>query len=195
MANVALDITVVGNLTADPELRQTQTGIPVANISVAHNERVYNRQTNQWEDGEPTFLRGAVWRELGEHVAASMQKGQRVIVRGKLRQRNYEDRDGQRRTAYEVEIDDIGPSLQYGTTQFTKSQKGQQNAQAAPQVAQQAPQAPVNAGYAPQGAPVQQAPVQQPVHQAAPVQQAPAPQAQPQAVPTGVGADMSDDAF
>lgn len=113
-------ITVVGNLTADPELRWTNNGVPLANFSVASTPRVFDRKSNEWRDGEALFLRCTVWREYAEHVGASLTKGMRVIVTGELRQRNYEV-EGQRRTSYELEVHEIGPALRYGTAQFTRS--------------------------------------------------------------------------
>lgn len=114
-------ITVVGNLTADPELRYTQNGLPVANFTIASTPRNFDRQANEWKDGEPLFLRASVWREFAEHVAGSLTKGMRVIAQGRLRQRNYQDREGNNRTAIELEIDEIGPSLRYATAQVTRA--------------------------------------------------------------------------
>ena len=114
-------ITVVGNLTADPELRYTQNGIPVANFTIASTPRNLDRQTNEWKDGEALFLRASVWREFAEHVAGSLTKGMRVIAQGRLRQRTYQDRDGNNRTAIELEVDEIGPSLRYATAQVTRT--------------------------------------------------------------------------
>ena len=115
-------ITVVGNLTADPELRYTQNGLPVANFTIASTPRNFDRQTNEWKDGEALFLRASVWREFAEHVAGSLTKGMRVIAQGRLRQRSYQDRDGNNRTAIELEVDEIGPSLRYATAQVTRAQ-------------------------------------------------------------------------
>ena len=116
-------ITVVGNLTADPELRYTQTGRAVANMTIASTPRTFNRQTNEWEDGEALFLRGSVWQEYAEHVAASLHKGARVIASGKLKQRSYETKEGEKRTTFELEIDEIGPSLRYATASVTRAQR------------------------------------------------------------------------
>jgi single-strand DNA-binding protein len=117
-------ITVVGNLTADPELRYTQNGLAVANFTIASTPRTFDRQSNEWKDGEALFLRASVWREFAEHVAGSLSKGSRVIATGRLKQRSYDDRDGQRRTAIELEVDEIGPSLRYATAQVTRSTGG-----------------------------------------------------------------------
>ncbi|VXB89164.1 Single-stranded DNA-binding protein [Microbacterium sp. 8M] len=114
-------ITVVGNLTADPELRYTQNGLPVANFTIASTPRTFDRQANEWKDGEALFLRASVWREFAEHVAGSLTKGMRVIASGRLRQRSYQDRDGNNRTAIELEVDEIGPSLRYATAQVTRA--------------------------------------------------------------------------
>jgi len=114
-------ITVVGNLTADPELRYTQNGLPVANFTIASTPRNFDRAANEWKDGEALFLRASVWKEFAEHVAGSLTKGMRVVAQGKLRQRSYKDRDGNDRTAIELEVDEIGPSLRYATAQVTRS--------------------------------------------------------------------------
>ncbi|MFC9983093.1 single-stranded DNA-binding protein [Microbacterium keratanolyticum] len=114
-------ITVVGNLTADPELRYTQNGLPVANFTIASTPRNFDRAANEWKDGEALFLRASVWREFAEHVAGSLTKGMRVIATGRLRQRSYQDREGNQRTAIELEVDEIGPSLRYATAQVTRA--------------------------------------------------------------------------
>ena len=114
-------ITVVGNLTADPELRYTQNGLPVANFTIASTPRTYDRQAGEWKDGDALFLRASVWRDFAEHVAGSLTKGSRVIATGRLKQRSYQDRDGNNRTAIELEIDEIGPSLRYATAQVTRA--------------------------------------------------------------------------
>ena len=121
-------VTVVGNLTADPELRYTQNGLPVANFTIASTPRSFDRQVNEWKDGDALFLRASCWREFAEHVAGSLTKGMRVIAQGRLRQRSYQDRDGVQRTAIELEVDEIGPSLRYATAQVTRaaSSGGQQ---------------------------------------------------------------------
>jgi single-strand DNA-binding protein len=120
-------ITVVGNLTADPELRYTQNGLPVANFTIASTPRNFDRQANEWKDGEALFLRASVWREFAEHVAGSLTKGSRVIATGRLKQRSYETREGEKRTAIELEVDEIGPSLKYATAQVTRAAGGGQS--------------------------------------------------------------------
>lgn len=115
-------ITVVGNLTADPELRYTQNGLAVANFTIASTPRTLDRASNEWKDGEALFLRASVWREFAEHVAGSLTKGSRVIASGRLKQRSYQDRDGNNRTSIELEVDEIGPSLRYATASITRAQ-------------------------------------------------------------------------
>lgn len=117
-------ITVVGNLTADPELRYTTSGLPVANFTIASTPRTYDRQANEWKDGEALFLRASCWREFAEHVASSLTKGTRVVATGRLRQRSYEAKGGERRTTIELEIDEIGPSLRYATANVTRAVSG-----------------------------------------------------------------------
>ena len=118
-------ITVVGNLTADPEMRYTGSGVPFASFTIASTPRTFDKQANEWKDGEALFLRASVWREFAEHVANSLTKGMRVIARGQLKQRSYQDKDGNQRTSYELDIDEIGPSLRYATAQVTRaSQQG-----------------------------------------------------------------------
>ncbi len=117
-------ITVVGNLTADPELRYTQNGLAVANFTIASTPRTFDRQANEWKDGDALFLRASVWREFAEHVAGSLTKGMRVMAQGRLRQRSYQDREGQQRTSIELEVDEIGPSLRYATAQVTRAAGG-----------------------------------------------------------------------
>jgi single-strand DNA-binding protein len=114
-------ITVVGNLTADPELRYTQSGVPVANFTIASTPRTFDRASGEWKDGDALFLRASVWREFAEHVAGSLTKGMRVIAQGNLRQRNYETREGERRSSIELDVQEIGPSLRYATAQVTRS--------------------------------------------------------------------------
>lgn len=115
-------ITVVGNLTSDPELRYTQSGLAVANFTIASTPRNFDRQSNEWKDGEALFLRASVWREFAEHVAGSLTKGSRVIATGRLKQRSYETKEGEKRTSIELEVDEIGPSLRYATAQVTRAQ-------------------------------------------------------------------------
>jgi single-strand DNA-binding protein len=114
-------ITVVGNLTADPELRYTQTGLAVANFTIASTPRNFDRQANEWKDGDALFLRASVWREFAEHVAGSLTKGSRVIATGRLTQRSYETREGEKRTSIELQVDEIGPSLKYATATVIKA--------------------------------------------------------------------------
>lgn len=114
-------VTVVGNLTADPELRYTQSGLPVANFTIASTPRTFDRQANGWKDGEPLFLRASCWRDFAEHVAGSLTKGSRVVATGRLKQQNYQDREGNNRTAIVLEVDEIGPSLRYATAQVTRA--------------------------------------------------------------------------
>jgi len=114
-------ITVVGNLTADPELRYTQNGLAVANFTIASTPRNFDRASNDWKDGEALFLRASVWREFAEHVAGSLTKGSRVIATGRLKQRSYETKEGEKRTSIELEVDEIGPSLRYATAQVTRA--------------------------------------------------------------------------
>ena len=125
-------ITVVGNLTADPELRYTQSGQSVANFTIASTPRTFDKASGEWKDGDALFLRSSIWRDYAEHVTGSLTKGMRVIAQGRLRQRSYE-KDGQQRTAIEFEVDEIGPALRYATAQVTRVQSGgQYGAQQAP---------------------------------------------------------------
>src|ERR1700761_7902436 len=116
-------ITVVGNLTADPELRFTPSGAAVASFTVASTPRTLDRATNEWKDGEALFLRCAIWREAAENVAESLTRGSRVIVQGRLKQRSFETREGEKRTVVEVEVDEIGPSLRYATAKVNKASR------------------------------------------------------------------------
>src|SRR5688572_12308494 len=116
-------ITVIGNLTDDPELRFTPSGAAVANFTVASTPRTLDRQTNEWKDGDPLFLRCSIWRQAAENVAESLQRGARVIVSGRLKQRSYETREGEKRTAYELDVEEIGPSLKYATAKVQKMQR------------------------------------------------------------------------
>jgi single-strand DNA-binding protein len=113
-------ITIVGNLTDDPELRFTPSGAAVAKFRIASTPRTLDRQSGEWKDGEPLFLACNIWRDAAEHVAESLQRGARVIVQGRLRQRSYETREGEKRTVYELEVDEIGPSLRYATAKVQK---------------------------------------------------------------------------
>jgi single-strand DNA-binding protein len=114
-------ITVVGNLTGDPELRYTQNGLAVANFTIASTPRNFDRAANDWKDGDALFLRASCWREFAEHVAGSLSKGSRVIATGRLKQRSYETKEGEKRTSIELEVDEIGPSLRYATAQVTRA--------------------------------------------------------------------------
>lgn len=117
-------ITIVGNLTADPELRTTSAGAQVASFTIASTPRSWNRSTNQFEDGQALFMRCSAWRDLAEHCANSLAKGMRVIAQGRLTQRSYEAKDGTQRTVIELQVDEIGPSLRYATAQVQKMQSG-----------------------------------------------------------------------
>ena len=117
-------ITVVGNLTADPELRFTPNGAAVANFTVASTPRTYDRQSGEWKDGEALFLRCSIWRQAAENVAETLTKGMRVIVQGRLNQRSYETREGERRTVIELDVDEIGPSLRFATAKVNRTTSG-----------------------------------------------------------------------
>lgn len=117
-------LTITGNLTADPELRFTPSGAAVANITVAHTPRKFNRDTEEWEDGETTFVRGSIWRGYAENVAESLSKGDPVIVTGALRQRSYETKDGDERTVLELELEDVAVPLQFATVEVTRVKGG-----------------------------------------------------------------------
>lgn len=114
-------ITIVGNLVDDPELRFTPSGAAVAKFRVASTPRYMDRQTNEWKDGDSLFLTCNVWRQAAEHVAESLQRGMRVIVQGRLRQRSYETKEGEKRTVYEIEVDEVGPSLRNATAKVSKT--------------------------------------------------------------------------
>ena len=113
-------ITVVGNLTDDPELRFTPSGAAVANFTVASTPRSFNKQTNEWEDGEALFLRCSIWRQAAENVAESLQRGMRVVVQGRLRARTWETREGEKRTSFEIDVEEIGPSLKFATAKVNR---------------------------------------------------------------------------
>jgi single-strand DNA-binding protein len=117
-------ITIIGNLTNDPELRFTPSGAAVANFTVASTPRTFDRQSNEWKDGETLFMRCSVWREAAENVAESLQRGTRVIVSGRLRSRTYDTKEGEKRTVVELEVDEVGPSLRYATTKVSKTSRG-----------------------------------------------------------------------
>ena len=121
MAQGDTPITVVGNLVADPELRFIPSGAAVANFRIASTPRTFNRETNQWEDGEALFLTCNCWRQMAENVAESLTKGMRVVVTGKLRQRSYQTKEGENRTVFEIEVDEVGPSLKYASASVTRN--------------------------------------------------------------------------
>ena len=114
-------LTITGNLTADPELRFTGTGLAVAAFTVAASRRVYDQESGQWQDGDTLFLRCSAWRNLAEHAAETLEKGMRVIVTGRLKQRSYETPEGDKRTVYEVDVEDLGPSLKWATAKIAKA--------------------------------------------------------------------------
>ena len=117
-------LTIVGNLTADPELRFTPSGAAVANFTIASTPRIYDRQSGEWKDGDALFLRCSIWREAAENVAETLTRGSRVIASGRLKQRSYETREGEKRTVVELEVDEIGPSLRYATAKVNKVSRG-----------------------------------------------------------------------
>jgi single-strand DNA-binding protein len=117
-------ITVIGNITGDPELRFTPSGAAVANFTVASTPRAFDRQSNEWKDGETLFMRCSVWRDAAENVAESLNRGTRVIVSGRLKSRSYETKEGEKRTVIEMEVDEVGPSLRYASAKVTKTQRG-----------------------------------------------------------------------
>src|SRR5204862_3501520 len=116
-------ITVIGNLTDDPELRFTPSGAAVAKFRIASTPRTLDRQSGEWKDGEPLFLACNIWRDAAEHVAESLQRGSRVIVQGRLRQRSYETREGEKRTVIELEVDEVGPALAFATAKVTRASR------------------------------------------------------------------------
>src|SRR3978361_758960 len=118
-------ITVIGNLTADPELRFTPSGAAVANFTVASTPRTFDRQSQEWKDGEALFLRCNVWRQAAENVAESLTRGSRVLVSGRLKQRSFDTKEGEKRTVIELEVDEIGPSLRYATAKVTRAARGE----------------------------------------------------------------------
>jgi single-strand DNA-binding protein len=117
-------ITVVGNLTSDPELRFTPSGAAVASFTVASTPRTFDRQSNEWKDGEALFLRCSIWRQAAENVAESLTRGMRVVVQGRLKQRSFETREGEKRTVIELDVDEVGPSLRYATAKVNRTQRG-----------------------------------------------------------------------
>jgi single-strand DNA-binding protein len=117
-------ITVVGNLTADPELRFTPSGAAVASFTIASTPRQFDRNTNEWKDGDALFLRCSIWRQAAENVAESLTRGMRVVASGRLKQRSYETREGEKRTVVEMDVDEVGPSLKYATAKVNRTQRG-----------------------------------------------------------------------
>lgn len=117
-------LTIIGNLTQEPELRFTPSGAAVANFTVASTPRTFDRQSNEWKDGETLFMRCAVWRDAAENVAESLSRGSRVIVTGRLKSRSYETKEGEKRTVVEMDVDEVGPSLRYASAKITKSTRG-----------------------------------------------------------------------
>jgi len=117
-------ITVIGNLTNDPELRFTPSGAAVASFTVASTPRMMDKATNEWKDGDALFLRCSVWRQAAENVAESLQRGARVVVTGRLKQRSFETKEGEKRTVVELDVDEVGPSLKYATAKVTKASRG-----------------------------------------------------------------------
>ena len=117
-------ITIIGNLTDEPELRTTRNGEAVCNVNIASNTRQYNSQSGQWEGGDTLYMRGTIWRDMAQHCAQSLHKGMRVIAQGRLQQRSYQAQDGSNRTVIELQVDEIGPSLKYATAQVQKMQSG-----------------------------------------------------------------------
>jgi single-strand DNA-binding protein len=147
-------ITVVGNLVDDPELRFTPSGAAVAKFRIASTPRTFDRQTNEWKDGDSLFLTCSVWRQAAENAAESLQRGMRVIVQGRLKQRSYEDREGVKRTVYELDVEEVGASLKNATAKVTKTSGGQGGGQRpAPQSGPPADDPWATAGPARQGAP------------------------------------------
>ena len=119
-------ITIIGNLTSDPELRFTPSGAAVANFTVASTPRTFDRQSNEWKDGDPMFLNCSVWRQAAENCAETLSKGMRVIVQGRLKSRTYETKEGEKRTVFEVEVEEVGPSLLRATAKVTRATSGAQ---------------------------------------------------------------------
>lgn len=150
-------ITIIGNIVAEPELRFTPAGAAVCNFRVASTPRTYNKQTQQWEDGEAMFLTCNAWRQLGENTAESLAKGMRVIVTGKLKQRSFQTREGENRSVFEIDVEEVGPSLRYATAQVNRNPRegGQQGGQQAPNQQQAQQNAQQGLGAQPAGDPWQ----------------------------------------
>lgn len=173
-----IKVTLLARLTADPEIRYTQAGVPVVNFNLASNSRKFDKNSSEWKDNDPTFLRASAWRQLAENCANTLTKGMEVVVHGTYVQRPYE-KDGEKRTSHELEIEYIGPSLQWATAQVMKNEKGQGGGAPQQQGYQQQPAygqqqgygAPQQQGYPQQGGPAQQAPqgMQQPPAQRQPI--------------------------
>lgn len=138
MAAGDTSLTIIGNLTDDPELRFTPSGDAVAKFRVASTPRYMDRATNEWKDGEPLFLSCTVWRKAAENVAETLNRGMRVVVVGRLKQRSYDTKEGEKRTVIELEVDEIGPSLRYATAKVTKAATGQNGGQARQEAAEPA---------------------------------------------------------
>jgi single-strand DNA-binding protein len=155
-------IAVVGNLTADPEIRTTGSGASVASFTIASTPRTWNRNTNQFEDGQALFMRCSAWRDMAEHCAQSLAKGMRVIAQGRLQQRSYQAQDGSQRTVFELQVDEIGPSLRYATAQVAKVQSGTAGAYGNPHAAPPSTDARAQASVYQGGASVPQAPADDP---------------------------------
>ena len=145
MAQGDTQITLVGNIASDVELRFTPSGAPVANFRVASTPRTYNKQTSQWEDGEAMFLTCNVWRQAAENAAASLAKGMRVIVQGRLKARTFQNREGENRTVFEIDVDEVGPSLAFATATINRADRNTQPNQTQQQTA------PQNTAWQPQG--------------------------------------------
>lgn len=150
-------ITIIGNIVAEPELRFTPAGAAVCNFRVASTPRTYNKQTQQWEDGEAMFLTCNAWKQLGENTAESLTKGMRVIVTGKLKQRSFQNREGENRSVFEIDVEEVGPSLRYATAQVNRSPRegGQQGGQQSPNQQQAQQNAQQGLGAQPAGDPWQ----------------------------------------
>ena len=124
MAQGDINLTIVGNITNDPELRFTPSGAAVASFTVASNSRYLDKTTNEWKDGEPVFMRCSVWRQYAENVAESLTRGMRVVATGRLKQRSFETREGEKRTVIELDVDEVGPSLRYASAKVNRTQRG-----------------------------------------------------------------------
>lgn len=135
MANETV-ITVTGNLTADPELHTTQNGTHIVVFSIAHTGRTYDKQAQQWKDGNVLFMRSSAWRQLGDNVIASLTKGMRVIAQGRLEQHDYTDKNGDKRSSIEMQVDDIGPSLRYATARVTRNDRNSSGTASQPTASQ-----------------------------------------------------------